>query len=81
MCVHNNVYYMYVIFTCMSYCHVYTVYNRYVHFFTYPRFGHQDPVTDIDCLSRERPVTSGSDRTVRVWKIVDESQLVFHGHK
>ena len=46
------------------------------------RFGHQDAITGIDCLSRERPVTAGaSDKTTRVWKIVDESQLVFHGHK
>ena len=46
------------------------------------RFGHQDFITGIDCLSRERPVTAGaSDKTTRVWKIVDESQLVFHGHK
>ena len=43
------------------------------------RFGHQDSISSIDCLSRERPVTGGmSDRTVRLWK---ESQLVFHGHK
>ena len=46
------------------------------------RFGHQDSVSSIDCLSRERPVTAGmSDRTVRMWKVVEESQLVFHGHK
>ena len=46
------------------------------------RFGHQDAVTNIDCLSRERPVSAGAnDRTVRVWKVVDESQLVFNGHK
>ena len=46
------------------------------------RFGHQDCITSIDCLSRERPVTAGAnDRTVRVWKIVEESQLVFNGHK
>lgn len=46
------------------------------------RFGHQDSVSSIDCLSRERPVTAGmNDRTVRVWKIIEESQLVFHGHK
>ena len=46
------------------------------------RFGHQDGISSIDCLSRERPVTSGmNDRTVRQWKVVEESQLVFHGHK
>lgn len=46
------------------------------------RFGHQDGVSAIDCLQRERPVTAGSnDRTVRVWKVIQESQLVFNGHK
>lgn len=43
-------------------------------------FGHQDEVTSIDALMRERCVTVGSrDRTVRVWKIAQESQLVFRG--
>ena len=47
-----------------------------------PSFGHQDAVVAVDCLSQERPVTAGAnDKTLRVWKIVDESQLVFHGHK
>ena len=46
------------------------------------RYGHQDGISAIDCLARERPVTAGmSDRTVRVWKVVQESQLVFSGHK
>ena len=44
-------------------------------------FGHQDAITGLDCLSRERCVTAGGrDNTVRVWKITEESQLVFHGH-
>jgi len=46
------------------------------------RFGHQDKITDIDVLSQERVVTSGArDGSVRVWKIIEESQLVFHGHR
>ena len=46
------------------------------------RYGHQDGVSAIDCLHRERPVTAGTnDRSVRVWKVVQESQLVFTGHK
>ena len=46
------------------------------------RFGHQDKITDIDVLSQERVVTSGArDGSVRIWKIVEESQLVFHGHR
>lgn len=43
-------------------------------------FGHQDQITDIDTLARERCVTTGGrDKTARMWKIVEESQLVFRG--
>ena len=50
--------------------------------FDWHRYGHQDPVTSIDCLLRERPVTSGgADKSVRVWRVVEESQLVFGGHR
>ena len=43
-------------------------------------FGHQDRITGVDAGVRERAVTSGGrDGTVRVWKIVEESQLVFNG--
>ena len=42
------------------------------------RFGHEDGVTAIDSLTRDRAVTvGGRDRTLRVWKVVEESQLVF----
>ena len=42
-------------------------------------FGHQDRITGIDAGFRERAITSGGrDGTVRVWKIVEESQLVFN---
>ena len=44
-------------------------------------FGHQDGVVSIDCLAQERPVTAGIDKTVRVWKIIEESHLVYQGHK
>lgn len=48
----------------------------------FPRFGHHEEVTGVDCLMRERPVSSGgNDRTVRLWKILEETQLVFQGHK
>ncbi|KAF7391129.1 hypothetical protein HZH66_009609 [Vespula vulgaris] len=44
-------------------------------------FGHQNGITSIDALSRERAITSGGfDGTVRIWKIVEESQLIFNGH-
>lgn len=46
------------------------------------RFGHQAPITGIDALSRERAITSGgSDCTIRIWKIVEESQLIYNGHQ
>lgn len=51
-------------------------------FFLY-RFGHQNPVTSIDALYKERVLSAGGcDGTLRIWKIVEESQLVFNGgHK
>ncbi|KAJ3288036.1 pre-rRNA processing protein, partial [Rhizoclosmatium sp. JEL0117] len=43
-------------------------------------FGHQDRIEAVDSLALERCVTAGSrDRTVRLWKIVEESQLIFRG--
>lgn len=45
------------------------------------RYGHQSAITSIDTLSRERAITSGgSDRSLRIWKITEESQLVYNGH-
>ena len=42
-------------------------------------YGHQDAVTDIDGFASEQCVSVGSrDKSVRVWKIVDETQLVFN---
>ena len=41
-------------------------------------FGHQDEVVGITALANERCVTVGArDRTARLWKIVDETQLVY----
>ena len=46
------------------------------------RFGHHDKVTAVDCLMRERPISSGgNDQSVRLWKVIEETQLVFQGHK
>lgn len=48
-------------------------------------FGHQDRVATIDTLDTERALSCGMrDKTVRIFKIVEESQLVFMsggGHK
>ena len=42
-------------------------------------FGHQDRITGIDSGIRERAVTAGGrDGSVRIWKIVEESQLVYN---
>ena len=40
-------------------------------------FGHQQEALCIDASRNERLVTGGMDRSVRFWKIPEESQLVF----
>lgn len=43
-------------------------------------FGHQDQVLGLDALRGDTCVSvGGRDKTVRYWKIVDETQLVFRG--
>ncbi|KAJ7072496.1 WD40-repeat-containing domain protein [Mycena amicta] len=43
-------------------------------------FGHQDHVLSVDALRGETCVSvGGRDKTVRYWKITDETQLVFRG--
>lgn len=43
-------------------------------------FGHQDEVVDVAALALERCVSVGArDRTARLWKVVEETQLVFRG--
>jgi ribosomal RNA-processing protein 9 len=43
-------------------------------------FGHQDHILGLDSLRGETCVSVGArDTTVRYWKIVDETQLVFRG--
>lgn len=43
-------------------------------------FGHQDTILSLAALRNETLVSCGArDRTVRYWKIVEESQLVFRG--
>eukprot|EP00891_Asterochloris_glomerata_P005354 jgi/Astpho2/5354/e_gw1.00075.33.1_t len=43
-------------------------------------FGHQAEVLSIDVGRQERAVTTGQDHTCRVWKVPEESQLVFRSH-
>ncbi|XP_010905427.2 U3 snoRNP-associated protein-like YAOH [Elaeis guineensis] len=40
-------------------------------------FGHQSEILTIDCLRKERLLTVGRDRTMRLWKVPEESQLIF----
>lgn len=44
-------------------------------------FGHQDGITAVDALYKDRAITAGGrDNTLRFWKITEESQLIFNGH-
>jgi len=44
-------------------------------------FGHQDAVQAIDANTRERCITAGGrDNTLRVFKIPEETQLLYRGH-
>lgn len=41
-------------------------------------YGHESPITSIDILRKDRVLTSGGrDQTIRIWKIVEQSQNVF----
>eukprot|EP01135_Chromosphaera_perkinsii_P009419 Nk52_evm1s1739 gene=Nk52_evmTU1s1739 len=41
-------------------------------------YGHQDAIYSVDSLARERAVSCGArDRSIRLWKVIEESQLVF----
>lgn len=43
-------------------------------------FGHQDSILDVAALAEERCISvGGRDRTARLWKVVEETQLVFRG--
>jgi ribosomal RNA-processing protein 9 len=42
-------------------------------------YGHTSEVTGIDMRTAERAVTCGRDRSLRLWKIPEESQLVYNG--
>eukprot|EP00428_Durinskia_dybowskii_P073827 CAMPEP_0170402294 /NCGR_PEP_ID=MMETSP0117_2-20130122/25482_1 /TAXON_ID=400756 /ORGANISM="Durinskia baltica, Strain CSIRO CS-38" /LENGTH=491 /DNA_ID=CAMNT_0010659155 /DNA_START=52 /DNA_END=1527 /DNA_ORIENTATION=+ len=44
-------------------------------------FGHQDGINSLDCWTKEKPLSASSDRSVRLWKVAEETHLVFRGHK
>ena len=42
-------------------------------------YGHQEAIMGVDSFVKERALTAGgTDASCRVWKIVEESQLVFN---
>ncbi|KAG2439576.1 hypothetical protein HXX76_004928 [Chlamydomonas incerta] len=43
-------------------------------------YGHQAEVLSIDSLRAERVLTGAHDHTCRMWKIPEESQLIFRAH-
>lgn len=42
-------------------------------------YGHQFGVMSVDCHLKTRPVSVGRDRTARVWKIAEDTHLIFRG--
>ncbi|KFD58856.1 hypothetical protein M513_00019 [Trichuris suis] len=45
-------------------------------------YGHEAPIQDIDSLARQRAITCGGrDHTIRIWKVLEDSQLVFDTEK
>ncbi|KAL2341528.1 hypothetical protein Fmac_009468 [Flemingia macrophylla] len=40
-------------------------------------FGHQSELLSIDCLRKERVLTAGRDRSMQLFKVHEESRLVF----
>lgn len=44
-------------------------------------FGHELSITGIDSQYQERCITSSEDSTSRLWKITEESQLVFRAER
>ena len=42
-------------------------------------YGHQFGVTGVDCHLKERPVSVGRDRTGRIWKLAEDTHLIFRG--
>ncbi|XP_050218158.1 U3 snoRNP-associated protein-like EMB2271 [Mercurialis annua] len=40
-------------------------------------FGHQSEVLTIDCLRKERVLAAGRDRTMQLFKVPEESRLIF----
>ena len=35
----------------------------------------------LDCGAKEKPLSASNDRSIRLWKVAEETHLVFRGHK
>jgi len=57
------------------------IWNCDTHSYVDTLYGHQEEINSIHCLRRERCITCSGDKTVRLWKIPDETQLVFRWAK
>ncbi len=55
------------------------VYNIEQGSFVETLYGHQATINSMTSLYQERVITGGDDSTVRIWKIEQESQLLFRG--
>lgn len=42
-------------------------------------FGHQEGVTALDAIGEQLLVSASEDRTLRLWKVAEETQLLFGG--
>lgn len=42
-------------------------------------FGHQEGVTALDAIGEQLVVSASEDRTIRLWKVAEETQLLFGG--
>ncbi|KAL7718846.1 U3 small nucleolar RNA-interacting protein [Entamoeba marina] len=54
------------------------VWNVETHSLMDTLYGHHSPINSIDALTKERCVTASTDKTVRVWKVAEETQLVYN---
>jgi len=43
-------------------------------------YGHQSEITCLDSLHKESAISSGTDKSIHFWKVIDETQLIFRGH-
>ncbi|KAF0988516.1 hypothetical protein HZS_5913 [Henneguya salminicola] len=48
---------------------------------TYLSYGHESPILAIDILEKERAITAGLDHTLRMWKIPEQTQMLFNVEK